>query len=127
MGFWMVLVAGFLPYFCTLYAKMAEGGARTYNNNAPRAGMDDLPPRRRRAYWAQLNGFEAFPLFAAAVIIAHLAGGSQTWIDRLAVTFVVLRVVYTLMYVYDQAAARSLVWAAGFACVLALFGVAAAA
>ena len=124
-AYWMVLAAAFVPYVGTAYAKFSEGGAKTYDNHAPRAQMDSLPPQRRRAYWAQLNGFEAFPPFAAGVIIAHLAGGPQVWIDALAASFVALRVIYTLLYIYDRPTARSLVWAVALLCVVGLFVVAA--
>ena len=120
-AYWMVLVAVFLPYIGSAYAKFSGGGAKTYDNRAPRAHMDNLPPRRQRAYWAQLNGFEAFPPFAAGVIIAHLAAAPQSWIDALAASFVVLRVIYTVLYIHDRPTARSVVWGAGLLCVVGLF------
>ena len=125
LAYWMILAAALLPYGATLYFKLAGGGAKTYDNSAPRAGVESLPPARRRAYWAQLNGFEAFPPFAAAVIVAQLATVSPHWIDALAAAFVVLRVIYTLLYIHDRPTARSLVWLAAFACVVALFAAAA--
>ena len=121
LAYWMILVAALLPYIGTGYAKFAEGGGKTYDNRAPRVGIDNLPPQRRRAYWAQLNGFEAFPPFAAGVIVAHLGGASQPWIDALAVMFVALRVLYTFLYIYDKPTARSLAWAAALASVVGLF------
>ena len=121
LAYWMVLAAAFVPYIGTSYAKFSDGGLRTYDNRAPRTQADSLPPPRRRAYLAQLNGFEAFPPFAAGVVIAHLAGGPQAWIDALAATFVALRVIYTGCYIYDKPTARSLVWAAALACVVGLF------
>lgn len=125
LAYWMILAAAFVPYLGTLYAKFSDGGGRTYDNHAPRAQVDALPPQRRRGHWAQLNGFEAFPPFAAGVIVAHLAGAMQSTIDLLAMTFVGLRVLYTLLYIYDESTARSAVWAAGLACVIGLFVVAA--
>jgi uncharacterized MAPEG superfamily protein len=124
LAYWMVLAAALLPYLGTAYAKFAEGGGRTYDNHAPRAQLETLPPKRRRAHWAQMNGFEAFPAFAAAVIIAHLAGSPQARIDLLACVFVVARVIYTFCYIHDKATARSLVWAVGLVCVISLFGAA---
>jgi len=116
-AYWMILVAGLLPYWPTVASKWR----RTYANAAPRAGVEQLPPRQQRAYWAQLNAFEAFPLFAAAVIIAHLAGGRQGTIDMLAVAFIGFRIIYTLAYLYDRPMLRSLVWSAGLFCVIGLF------
>lgn len=116
-AYWMILVAGLLPYWPTGVSKWR----RTYDNAAPRAGIDRLPPKQQRAYWAQLNAFEAFPLFAAAVVIAHLAGAAQPWIDAFAVAFVVFRVLYTLAYIHDRPTLRSLLWVGGLLCVIGLF------
>jgi uncharacterized MAPEG superfamily protein len=120
-AYWMILVAGLLPYWPTVASKWR----RDYSNAAPRAGVDKLAPRNQRAYWAQLNAFEAFPLFAAAVIIAHLAGADQSRIDGLAMAFVGFRVLYTLAYIYDRPGLRSLLWSGGLLCVMGLFVVAA--
>lgn len=117
IAFWMVLVAAILPYVCVTFAKWRKG----YDNHAPRAGIEQLDPRRQRAYWAHLNAFEAFPPFAAAVIIAHLAHASQPAVNGLAVAFVAARVLHLFFYLEDMATARSLAWTAGIGCVIALF------
>jgi uncharacterized MAPEG superfamily protein len=117
LAYWMVLMAAMLPYIAVGYAKMRAN----YNNHAPRAGIEQLPPAKQRAYWAHLNAFEAFPPFAAAVIIAHLAHASQPVIDALALTFVVSRVAHLLLYIKDHAALRSIAWVVGMGCVIGLF------
>lgn len=117
IGYWCVLVAALLPYLFTLVAK--SGGR--YNNHAPRDFLEKLEGFRKRANWAQLNSFEAFPAFAAAVIIAHQAGAQQGTIDTLAIAFVVIRLAYGAMYLADLAVLRSLVWMAGLGVVVALF------
>lgn len=118
-AYWMILVAGLLPYWSTVASKWRPD----YKNAAPRAGVDKLPPFNQRAYWAQLNAFEAFPLFAAAVIVAHLSvsRADQAWINGLAVAFIGFRIAYTLAYLYDKPTLRSLVWAGGVLCVIGLF------
>jgi len=83
-AFWCVLVAGLLPYAGTIAAK----GGRRFDNNNPRAWLADQTGWRARANAAQLNGFEAFPLFAAAVVVAHLTGAAQARVDLLALLFV---------------------------------------
>ncbi len=55
------------------------------------------------------------------MIIAHQAGAAQGTIDTLAVAFVIIRCIYGAVYLADLATLRSLVWAAGFACVVGLF------
>lgn len=123
-AYWCVLAAALMPY---LFAGIAKFGDRRYDNRAPRDFLSSLEGRQKRADWAQQNSFEAFPAFAAAVIIAHLAQGAQGAINALAVTFVLLRIVYGWAYITDRPTLRSLVWIAALACVVALFVVAARA
>ena len=122
IAFWCVLVAGLLPYASTLAAKI--GGER-FDNRNPRDWLASQSGFRRRANSAQLNGFEAFPLFAAGVVIAHLAGAAPSRVDELAIGFVVARVMYTLFYFADAALLRSLAWSVGIGCSAALFFIAA--
>ncbi|WP_430459759.1 MAPEG family protein [Thalassolituus sp. LLYu03] len=117
IGYWCVLAAALLPYVFTLLAK--SGGR--YNNHAPREFLEKQSGLHKRAHWVQLNSFEAFPPFAAAVIIAHLTGVAQSTIDALAIAFIVIRVVYGVLYLTDKASLRSVVWMAGVGVVVALF------
>lgn len=117
-AFWCVLVAGLLPYFATLTAKI---GGQRFDNRNPRDWLDAQAGFRKRANAAQHNSFEAFPLFAAAVIIAHIAGAPQARIDLLAVIFVLARLCYVGCYVADLATLRSLAWFVGIGSVVAIF------
>lgn len=118
---WCVLAAALIPYGLAGLAK-----SRTdFDNARPRNWLAGLGGWRQRAHWAQLNSFEAFPPFAAAVIIAQQAGAAQVVIDGLALAFVALRLAYSACYILDRSALRSLVWTAGVGCVVALFVVAA--
>ena len=121
-AYWMVLAAAILPYLSVGLAK--TGGV---SNREPRSGLDALTGWRRRADWAHRNHFEAFPAFAAAVMIAQMAGVSSSLINLLAGLFVVARIGYTLAYLADRPTLRSLVWTAGFGCVAALLITAATA
>ena len=118
IAFWCVLVAGFLPYFGTLTAKI--GGER-FDNSNPRDWLDAQSGFRKRANAAQHNSFEAFPFFAAAVIIAHVAGAPQGRVDLFAVMFILARLFYIAFYVADMATLRSLAWFVGIGSVVALF------
>lgn len=117
-AFWCVLAAGLLPIVST---GIAKGGAPAYDNANPRAWLARQQGWRARANAAQQNGWEAFPLFAAAVIIAHLAGAPPDRVDGLALAFVGLRIGYLACYLADLATLRSVVWLAGHACIVALF------
>ena len=118
LAYWCVLVAGFLPYLATLTAKI--GGER-FDNRNPRDWLSAQSGFRRRANAAQLNSFEALPLFAAGVVIAHLAGAPQPRVDLLAATFVVARLFYLGFYLADLSTLRSLAWFVGIGSAAALF------
>ena len=117
-SFWCVLIAGLLPYAATLTAKI--GGER-FDNRNPREWLGSQAGYRRRANAAQLNGFEAFPFFAAAVIIASVLQAPQSRLDLLAITFVVARMLYLVFYLADQSLLRSLAWFAGIGSTIAIF------
>ena len=119
VSYWCVLAAALLPFAFTAIAKGI--GRREFSNRAPRVFQSKLTGMAARAHWAHLNSFEAFAPFAAGVLIAEQLGAAQSRIDTLAIAFVVLRIVYGICYLADQATLRSLVWAAAFACTVALF------
>ncbi len=122
LAYWCVLIAALLPYLLVSAAKFAGG---RYDNHAPREFLDKQDGWRKRASWAQLNSFEAFPPFAAAVIIAHQLQADQATVDIIALGFVICRGLYGICYIFDKATPRSLVWALGMGCTVALFIVAA--
>ncbi|MGQ7959772.1 MAPEG family protein [Pseudomonas sp. SP16.1] len=126
LAYWCVLIAIVLPYLATASAKFGGAGYGPRANSDPRAFLAGLQGWRQRANNAQLNGFEVTPAFAAAVIIAHQAGGAgQALLDQLAIAFVVSRVLYLLCYLADWGPTRSLLWFAGMAMIVALFVVSA--
>ena len=77
-----------------------------YTLTAPREWLARQQGFRKRALWAHANSFEAFPPFAVAVIIAHLARAPQGWIDLLAVVFTVARIAYSALYILDKLLVR---------------------
>jgi len=123
IAYWTVLIAALLPI---VFAGAAKVGASSYDNREPRRWLDGLQGWRRRANWAQNNSHEAFAPFAAAVIIAHLAGGPQAMIDALALSFLGFRMAYGVLYMADWHVLRSVAWLAAMACVIGLFITAAA-
>ena len=118
IAYWCVLAVIVMPYIWTVIAK---GSAPKFDNNQPREWLAKLQGKGARAHAAQMNSFEAMPGFIAAVIIAHLAHAPQHQIDLLALNFVVLRLIFGYLYIADHATLRSVIWALGLACVVALF------
>ena len=112
-----VLIAGLMPYLWTGVAKFT--GPR-YDNRDTRGWQARLAGLPHRADAAHLNSFEAFPLFAIAVLAAYVTGVDSTRVLPLSVAFVVLRLIYGVVYLLNLASIRSLVWMAGIACPVAL-------
>ena len=106
ISLWCVLTAGLLPYVAIAAAKAGPG----FDNHLPRAWLATLTGWRARAYAAPLNGFEAFPLFAVAVLVAHYTGAPQGKVDTLALIFVGTRFLYLIAYLTDFATLRSILW-----------------
>ncbi len=125
LAFWCVLVTGLLPFVAIGIAKADKEFLR--NNNQPRDWEAKFTGKRARAHAAHLNTFEAFPLFAAAVIIAAFCKAPQPIVDGIAVAFVLARILYIWCYVADRATLRSLVWMVGLGLSVSLFFVAALA
>ena len=120
-AYWCVLAAALLPFLFTAVAKTS--GSR-YDNRDPRAWQARLAGLPARAHAAHLNSFEAFPFFAAAVIVAHLAQAPQQRVDALALAFIALRLGYGVCYLAGWATLRSLVWLLAFGCCVAMFFIA---
>ena len=113
-----VLVAALMPYVAVSIAK--SGGER-FDNSNPRLWLERQQGFRARANAAQANSFEAFPFFAAAVIVAHLTQAPQDRIDALAVLFVLARAAFIAFYVADWHWARSIVWTIGIVATITIF------
>ena len=120
-----LLVACLLPIACAGIAKWPgygrtrhEGG---FDNNNPRQWLAGLQGFQARANAAQMNSFEALPVFIAGVLVAEHLRASQPVIDALALAFVAARVGYIGAYLADRASLRSLLWSTGLACCVAMF------
>ncbi len=117
-----LLCAGAMPFVFTGIAK--AGSFMPKDNHETRRWQSQLTGWRQRAHWAQLNSFEAFPVFAAGVIVAHLAAPGSSAAAIAAWGFIAARVVYGVCFITDQATLRSLVWTLGIACTVALYVIA---
>lgn len=116
-----VMVAGLLPIVC---AGISKWGARDYDNHDPRAWLARQEGWRARANAAQSNSLEAFPFFAAAVLLALYAGADADSVALWAWLFVALRLVYIGCYVIDWATLRSIVWLLALVVVIRLYAMA---
>ena len=123
IAYWCILIAAVLPF---IWVGFAKSGAPGYNNKDPRGWVAKQDGYRvRNAYNAHLNAFEAFPTFAAGVLMAQFAGVDSDHVNLLAVAFIGFRVLHGVFYITNVHALRSLVWLVGFASALALIVMAA--
>lgn len=115
-----VLVLAIVQIFLHAGARNRETGLQY--NAGPRDG--GAPPegvvtgRLRRA---KENLYETLPLFAAAVLVAHVAGREGTVTAYAAWTYLVARIAYVPIYAAGIPGVRSIVWGIGLAAVLVYF------
>ena len=114
-------VFGTLMLYLLTIAPIKWAGFRSFDNANPRdPGFYD-DPIRSRALGAHQNGIEAFPFFAAAVLLAEFRAAPQYLVDELAVRFVIVRIAYVFTYLGDRPTLRSILWAIGFAINVGIF------
>ncbi len=99
----------YLPFVVVAYARVRVG----YDIAAPRAMFDKLPPYAQRANWAHQNSLEAFMIFAAAALMAYVTEINSPVAVGAAITFVVVRTLYTVFYIANVPIARSLMFGIG--------------
>ena len=121
-AYWCIFAAMLMPLGCPFYAKKSAGFVFTRDNGNPRAFLEKAEGAAARADAAQQNCFEAFAPFAAAVIVAHATGNAaQSVINIWAGLFVLFRLLFIFCYIADEPRLRSMMWSAGFVCIIALF------
>jgi uncharacterized MAPEG superfamily protein len=114
-------VFGTLMLYLLTIASVKWIGFRRFDNAKPRDPDFYDDPIRVRALGAHQNGIEAFPFFAAAVLLAEFRLGPLRLIDELAVLFLIVRIAYVFTYVGNRPTLRSILWAIGFAINVAIF------
>ncbi len=86
-----------------------------FNMSARDGEAPPMRPITARLQRAQANLFETLPLFAAAVLIAHVAGrnGPETLLG--CQLFLAARVLYVPLYAFGVPVVRTIVWGASLA------------
>ena len=126
LSLWTLLVASALPYvwhaIASLYRQREFG---SIDNTQPRAQQAKQTGAGARANAAALNSFEALAVYAPAVLVAHLLAPTSELSARLALGWVVFRVAHGVLYITNQATARSVCFGLANVCVVLLYLVAA--
>jgi uncharacterized MAPEG superfamily protein len=126
-------VVALLPRFFSSNAYKAATG-KQMNTLNPRRFVQDIENdqaldsktkgRILRAESAQANGFETLGLFAAAVVAGNAAGLSPTRLNGLSIGYVISRVVYNHVYIFQDLlppVTRSLSWFVTIGLTMALY------
>jgi uncharacterized MAPEG superfamily protein len=120
--FWCLFVAAVLPYVLSTlggYFRMRQLGS--LDNKHPRIQKTKLEGIGARIFAAEQNAFEILPVFAAAVLVSHLAGADAARAAQLSEVFVLTRILHPILYAANQDILRSIVFLVGLGCCIALF------
>tara|TARA_R110002060_G_scaffold59510_2_gene69351 strand:+ start:5606 stop:5989 length:384 start_codon:yes stop_codon:yes gene_type:complete len=108
-----LFIAALLPYIAKVPVAIAMNKLGGYDNNHPRAQQAKLTGCGARAFAAHQNAFESLIIFAPAVLLAIATQSTGIFIEQLAITHVVARVLYHVAYLINVGVIRSLLWAIG--------------
>lgn len=113
---WCLLIAGLLPIAAKAPVVYFQNRDKGYDNRHPRAQQQRLTGAGARAVAGHYNAYEAFGLYAAAVLLV-IATDQITHMNQvLAISFIVLRVAYHVFYLANWDKLRSLVWLFALLC-----------
>ncbi|MBG23249.1 MAG: hypothetical protein CMF22_07305 [Idiomarinaceae bacterium] len=107
---WCLLIAGLLPIAAKAPVVYFQNRDNGYDNRHPRAQQQRLTGAGARAVAGHYNAYEAFPLFAAAVLLVIATDQVNALNQWLAVGFIGFRIAYHVLYLANWDKLRSLVW-----------------
>ncbi|MDJ0569003.1 MAG: MAPEG family protein [Pleurocapsa sp. MO_192.B19] len=99
----------YAPFLVVAWGRLQAG----YDQSAPRAIFDKLPPYAQRATWAHQNSFEALIIYGLAALMAYATGVDSDWAKIAAIAFCIARSFYSVFYILNIPLGRSLMFAIG--------------
>lgn len=117
---WCLFITILLPILSKGPVAYAQNKLGRYDNNNPRAQQATLTGFGARALAAHQNAFESLILFAPALLLAIATNNTGSLIEQLAITHVIARLCYHILYLLNWGTLRSLVWFIGFGTTLAI-------
>ena len=103
------VILAYAPFLVVGWGRLQIG----YDQAAPRAMFDKLPPYAQRATWAHQNSFEALIIYGLAALMAYSTGVTSDWAKIAAIAFIVARLFYSVFYIANIPIGRSLMFAIG--------------
>jgi uncharacterized MAPEG superfamily protein len=107
---WCLFAATLLPYLAKAPVAMAMNKLDGYDNNHPRSQQAKLTGFGARALAAHQNAFESLIIFVPAVLLAISTNTITDTITILAITHVIARIAYNVLYLLNIGVLRSIVW-----------------
>jgi uncharacterized MAPEG superfamily protein len=120
--FWCLFLTALLPYLLapvSVYARAKQFGV--VDNKNPRKQQAESIGLGARAVAAQKNAWEALPVFASAVLVAHLANADAGTTATLSMAFVAMRILHAIFYISDIDKMRSLSFLGAAICWIGIF------
>ncbi len=121
LPFWCLFIATLMVYLSKFPSTLITLKNEPYDNQYPRLQYQRLEGIGHRAWASHQNMIEAYPLFAAGILVSHLAGGNASVSGVLAISFLVARLFFQGFYLANWGTARSVSWAVGYGATLMLF------
>lgn len=118
---WCLFIATLFVYLSKAPMNIITIRQESYDNNYPRIQHTRLKGIGHRAWAAHQNMIEAYPMFAAAIIVSYITDGNDVVENFCAITFLVSRVLFQAFYLLDKAFFRSFFWGVGYLAILGLF------
>lgn|SRR5690554_82923 len=113
---WCLLIAGLLPIAAKAPVVYFQNRDKGYDNRHPRAQQQRLTGAGARAVAGHYNAYEAFPLYAAAILLVLATEQVTSMNITLAISFVAFRIAYHVFYLANWDKLRSLVWLFALLC-----------
>lgn len=111
----------YLPFLVVAYGRVQIGYSKEIMA-APRAAFDKLPDYAKRATWAHQNALEAFPIFAAAALMAYVTNQTSEIAGWAAIVWMTARFLFPIFYILNIPTLRSLMFGIGSICSFTLIG-----
>ncbi|WP_076418648.1 MAPEG family protein [Colwellia sp. UCD-KL20] len=113
---WTLFIAVLLPFIAKIPVVVAMQRLGKYDNNHPRSQQEKLTGLGARALAAHQNAFESLIIFCPAILIAVATNHTGELIQQTAITYLIARVIYNLLYLLNFSTLRSFVWAISLFC-----------
>ena len=105
-----LFIAMLLPFLAKGPVAVAMKKLGGYDNKHPRDQQAKLTGLGARAYAAHQNAFESLIIFTPAVLVAIATNNTGQTMQYLAITHVVARVLYNILYLANLDLLRSTAW-----------------